>query len=190
MADIVYVKGQEWQDLRKKLVEAGHNVYKAQDRAVGNVAALARPKVFEGEESAGIKHNELQRKLTSHGVVERQTKWNSETKSYVGSRGVKLVSFSFENLASRYKNGKLKLGVLSRARLISRVANLWENDTKPYQKTSPWFSRGVNKKGAWQANKSRPGKKTLVSKMRIVAEESVPLAIKKVLNDESIWRTQ
>ena len=188
MADIVYVKGQEWQDLRKKLVEAGRNVYKAQDRAVGNVAALSRPKVFEAEESEGIKHGDIQKKLTKNGIVERQTKWNATTKTFVGSRDVKLVSFSFENLASRNKNGKLKLGVLSKARLISRVANLWENDTKPYARTSPWFSRNDSKKGVWKAGRSRLGKKNLVNKMHMIAEESVPMAIRKVLNDKSIWR--
>ena len=193
MKTVIYIKGKNWDDLRSKFYEAYKDVHHAQDTVVAKTAATARPKAFEIENEAlsnrhGTEHYKTG--ITKKGEPFKKkykSVWDSKGKYWISEadRRQKMMQFSFENSASRYmkhpSSSKYRPyipGAKSEVAFFSRVANLWENDTKPYSKRSPYF--GANgKTGIWKKGQVRKGKKYFMTKVFDVIDESISSAIKK-----------
>lgn len=187
---VIYVKGHGWNELRQKLYDTGHDVFHAQDTVVAKVGATARPKAFEIEDQIlENKHGTLHRKTGINKKGEHFDKtyrsiWNAKGKYWQSqAKGhQKLMQFNYENTAAKYKRGpnagRLKPGALSEVSFFSRVANLWEYDTKPYSRRSPFFgARGST--GIWKTGQIRKGRKYFMSRIYPVVDHSIPEAIKK-----------
>lgn len=191
MRSIIYVKGKNWDDLRSKFYQAYKDVHHAQDTVVAKTAATARPKAFDIEnEILSNRHGTEQQKtgITKKGVKfnkKYKSVWNAQGKYWESEKKQKLMQFSFENSSSRYikhpsssKRRPYIPGALSEVGFFSRVANLWENDTKPYSNRSPYFgARGST--GIWKSGLSRKGKKYFMTRVYKVVDESISSAIKK-----------
>lgn len=193
MRSIIYVKGKNWDDLRSKFYQAYKDVHHAQDTVVAKTAATARPKAFDIENEIlsnrhGTEH--LKTGITKKGAKfrkEYKSVWDAKGKYWVSgtNKKQKLMQFSFENSASRYikhpSSSKYRPyipGALSEVGFFSRVANLWENDTKPYSHKSPYFGAGGST-GIWKTGQIRKGKKYFMTRVYKVVDESISSAIKK-----------
>lgn len=143
----------------QKYKALGADIGKVADDAVAKVASEGR-KEATSEERRIFKFDSASYSLPLGG--------------YTARNGVRLMSFSFENSANRRKGA----GKYAHVVFTSRMANLFENDTKPYSKASPLFKHN----GSWtriRAGEKRYGKRFFYTKVFSAVQRSVPAGLAK-----------
>lgn len=184
---IVYIKGSDWDVLLRKLQEFNKDVGKAQDTVVAKTAATARPKAFDIEEKY-LEHGKAQTKYLRSGKRKTKSRWNAKGKYWETAHGRRLIQFSFENTAAKFRKGskigQFKPNAISRAYLTSLTANLWEKPTKPYKAQSPYFRReGMRKAFRWDPGRIRPGMNYFLTEVVGAVEGSIKEAVAKTEKD-------
>lgn len=172
--DMLDISGESsFQDLIAKYKKFGGSIGKVADEVAATVAAKGRTAATKEEEQLfhfgrrNIKSYKGQQ-VTSSSV------YSSTLGGYKAvSNGARLMSFSFENIANKNK-GIMKY---ARVKFTSRMANLFENDTKAYTHNSPFFKMGDGGFTFVPEGVRRTGKKFFYSRIFSAVQSSVPRAI-------------
>lgn len=134
----VKAKGLEFDTLKRLLGKGQKAVSNALYKAVAEVGSKGRKaatKVEEGIFRLGFR--------TKHGFNgnwhEGGSKFDSALGAYRGRRkGERMMGWSWETVKARKSSGAFYRSVV-RAAFTSRLANLFEHQTKPYSARSPFF---------------------------------------------------
>jgi hypothetical protein len=170
----VTISGGGWEKFRRVMLQAKQIANVASDNVVGNVGAEGRRAATAVEEKK-FKLGVTQTKGSKTGVF---SQYDSQLGGWRGTQGRKLrmIGFSWENVRSN-KNARNFSRSLSSAYAYSLLSNLFENDTKPYSASSPWFMRaGEGKFGIWGKGSIRSGKH-YIDRLRNAYQSSIPTAI-------------
>lgn len=162
--------------LVKKYKQLTDNIGQVSDDAVAKVAAKGRRRITDYEEQTfrmGNKNYKGSKDFYS------QSRYDPKLGGYVSAGGKqaqthKMMAFSFETVASRRYRMVAKY---SHVKLSSKLANLWENDTKSYTAHSPFFWREGGKVGWVNKGEVRKAKPFFLTEGVQGVQQVIPQAL-------------
>lgn len=183
---VIYVRGDDYDNLLSKLLKAEKLTADMVRETVRDVAYAGRiraTKTIDGHLQMG----QTQTKGKKGAMVSRRfSKDGPSGQGYVSTTrqagqggSFRLINYSWERAKALNAQGYVKKRFLRSANVSSLMANLWANDTKPYGKGSPWFSRNGGSTGRWQAGSVRKGK-NFWSKIVQDFQSGVPQGVARV----------
>lgn len=112
---------------------------KATRNAIAELAAKSRRKADKALRGV-LDMGQPQKKGREEEKV--RSVYSESSGAWVTARGNwKLSRFTWETTRAMKRNGEIKTSAYAKARYTSTIANLWENDTKPYSEKSPVISK-------------------------------------------------
>ena len=168
MSGLVYISGSDWKAWQEAMQRLGDTFGMAADKTLAYIGAEGRREIGAQEEQAGFDFGAKQTKW-KHGRMESavRSRMYGSHGWYKTSDGQRMIGFSFEN-ALTYQKRKARLmksqNGISQGYVYSLMANLWNNPTKPYSKSSPPFAKGDSERmGGWGRGSVRPARPALAS---------------------------